>query len=73
MILHTKEIEANVLSFSQNVLTIPHKKQDITRGFRMLTLGWSDGKTFMPIDFFFSALKKAKSMASTTIDKRFRI
>jgi len=40
-------------------------------GFRMLTLGWSDGHTFLPIDF--SLLSSTKSLIngiSKTIDKR---
>jgi hypothetical protein len=41
------------------------------KGFRMLTLGWSDGHTFLPIDF--SLLSSTNSMINeitTEIDKR---
>lgn len=30
------------------------------KGFRMLTLGWSDGATFMPVDFALLSSKKAQ-------------
>ncbi|MBE1556125.1 hypothetical protein H4683_003246 [Filibacter limicola] len=30
------------------------------KGFRMLTLGWSDGHSFMPIDFSLLSSKKAQ-------------
>lgn len=43
------------------------------KGFRMLTLGWSDGYTFMPIDFSLlsSSSKKAQiNGISSQIDKR---
>lgn len=44
-----------------------HASQKIRfyKGFRMLILGWSDGTTFMPIDFsFFSSKKNQKLMTS---------
>lgn len=41
------------------------------KGFRMLTLGWSDGATFMPIDFSLLSSKKSKiNDISDGIDKR---
>lgn len=41
------------------------------KGFRMLTLGWSDGYTFMPIDFSLLSSKKAQiNGISSEIDKR---
>jgi hypothetical protein len=41
------------------------------KGFRMLTLGWSDGSTFIPVDFSLLSSKKAQiNGISTDIDKR---
>lgn len=41
------------------------------KGFRMLTLGWSDGFTFMPLDFTLLSSKKAQiNGISENIDKR---
>lgn len=41
------------------------------KGFRMLTLGWSDGYSFMPIDFSLLSSKKAQiNGISEKIDKR---
>ena len=41
------------------------------KGFRMLTLGWSDGATFMPVDFALLSSKKAQvNGISEQIDKR---
>jgi len=41
------------------------------KGFRMLTLGWSDGYSFMPIDFsLLSSLKAQINGISEKIDKR---
>jgi len=41
------------------------------KGFRMLTLGWSDGYTFMPLDFsLLSSTKSQINGISTDIDKR---
>ena len=41
------------------------------KGFRMLTLGWSDGATFMPLDFSLLSSKKAQiNGISEDIDKR---
>lgn len=41
------------------------------KGFRMLTLGWSDGFTFMPLDFaLLSSVKSQINGISTNIDKR---
>nr|WP_246494247.1 transposase [Lysinibacillus agricola] len=41
------------------------------KGFRMLTLGWSDGFTFMPLDFTLLSSKNAQiNGISNNIDKR---
>jgi len=41
------------------------------KGFRMLTLGWSDGHTFIPVDFsLLSSLKSKINDISNKIDKR---
>jgi hypothetical protein len=41
------------------------------KGFRMLTLGWSDGYTFMPVDFSLLSSKKTQiNGISEQIDKR---
>jgi hypothetical protein len=41
------------------------------KGFRMLTLGWSDGHSFMPVDFALLSSKKAQiNGISDKIDKR---
>src|SRR5690625_3948537 len=41
------------------------------KGFRMLSLGWSDGATFMPIDFSLLSSKKTEiNGISEKIDKR---
>jgi len=46
-------------------------KMKFYKGFRMLTLGWSDGSTFMPIDFSLLSSKKAQiNGISSKIDKR---
>ncbi|GIO23019.1 IS4 family transposase ISDha5 [Oceanobacillus sp. J11TS1] len=47
------------------------QKMRFYKGFRMLTLGWSDGATFMPIDFSLLSSKKSKiNGISDKIDKR---
>lgn len=47
------------------------QKMKFYKGFRMLTLGWSDGSTFMPVDFSLLSSKKAQiNGISTDIDKR---
>lgn len=47
------------------------QKMKFYKGFRMLTLGWSDGSTFMPIDFSLLSSKKAQlNGISAEIDKR---
>ncbi|MCM2531791.1 transposase [Neobacillus pocheonensis] len=47
------------------------KKDRFYKGFRMLTMGWSDGATFMPIDFsLLSSLKSQINGISEKIDKR---
>ena len=44
------------------------------KGFRLLTLGWSDGNTFIPVAFNLLSFTKSKnfrySEANPTIDKR---
>lgn len=41
------------------------------KGFRMLTLGWSDGHTFLPLDFALLSLSKSSlSGMNESIDKR---
>lgn len=41
------------------------------KGFRMLTLGWSDGATFIPIDFaLLSSTKSQINGIDERIDKR---
>lgn len=47
------------------------QKMRFYKGFRMLTLGWSDGCTFMPIDFSLLSSKKSQiNGISTEVDKR---
>lgn len=47
------------------------KKKRFYKGFRMLTLGWSDGSTFMPLDFtLLSSIKAQINGISEKIDKR---
>ncbi|HLS08074.1 IS4 family transposase [Lentibacillus sp.] len=47
------------------------QKMRFYKGFRMLTLGWSDGATFLPIDFSLLSSKKSKiNGISENIDKR---
>ncbi len=48
-----------------------HAKSSYCKGFRMLTLGWSDGQSFIPLDF--ALLSSSKSLIngiSVDIDKR---
>jgi hypothetical protein len=40
------------------------------KGFRMLTLGWSDGSTFMPLDYALLSSKNRLNEISEHIDKR---
>lgn len=41
------------------------------KGFHMLTLGWNDGATFVPIDFsMIASFKRIITHISETIDKR---
>ena len=48
-----------------------HAKGCHYQGFRMLTLGWSDGHTFLPVDFsLLSSNKSQINGISETIDKR---
>ena len=47
------------------------QKMRFYKGFRMLTLGWSDGATFIPVDFSLLSSKKSQINGITsTIDKR---
>lgn len=47
------------------------QKMRYYKGFRMLTLGWSDGATFIPLDFsLLSSQKSQINGISTKIDKR---
>src|SRR5699024_4385488 len=47
------------------------QKMRYYKGFRMLTLGWSDGATFMPIDFsLLSSQKSRLNDIDEKIDKR---
>jgi hypothetical protein len=48
-----------------------HAKSCYCKGFRMLTLGWSDGQTFIPLDFaLLSSSKSQINGISADIDKR---
>lgn len=48
-----------------------HAKNRYCKGFRMLTLGWSDGQTFIPLDFaLLSSSKSSINGISADIDKR---
>jgi hypothetical protein len=48
-----------------------HAKSRYYKGFRMLTLGWSDGQTFIPLDFsLLSSPKSSINGISADIDKR---
>jgi hypothetical protein len=50
-----------------------HVHHRYVRGFRMLTLGWSDGNTFLPLAFSLLSSAKKKNRiceANKTIDKR---
>ncbi len=47
------------------------QKMRYYKGFRMLTLGWSDGATFLPIDFSLLSSKKSRiNGISEKVDKR---
>ncbi|GGB37850.1 transposase [Virgibacillus dakarensis] len=47
------------------------QKMRFYKGFRMLTLGWSDGATFLPVDFSLLSSKKSQiNGISSKIDKR---
>ncbi len=45
-------------------------KMRFYKGFRMLTLGWSDGATFLPVDFSLLSSNNRLNGISTHIDKR---
>src|SRR5699024_1954555 len=47
------------------------QKMRFYKGFRMLTLGWSDGATFLPVDFSLLSSKKSQiNGISEKVDKR---
>lgn len=47
------------------------QKMRFSKGFRMLTLGWTDGATFIPVDFsLLSSTKSQINGISTKVDKR---
>ncbi|WP_059106227.1 IS4 family transposase [Shouchella shacheensis] len=47
------------------------QKMRFYKGFRMLTLGWSDGATFLPVDFSLLSSKKSQiNGISENVDKR---
>lgn len=52
--------------------TYDHVKQKYSRGFRLLTLGWSDGNTFIPVNgvLLSSANKKNRINEAVAFDKR---
>ena len=50
-----------------------HSKQRFIKGFNLLTLGWTDGYSFVPVDFAMLSSAKEKNRyneASDSIDKR---
>jgi len=49
-----------------------HSKKSYHRGFRMLTLGWSDGNTFLPVNSILLSSENEKSRINEaiTMDKR---
>ena len=49
-----------------------HSKKSYHRGFRMLTLGWSDGNTFLPVNSILLSSEKEKSRINEAVpmDKR---
>ncbi|MEI3615057.1 IS4 family transposase, partial [Pseudogracilibacillus sp. SO30301A] len=54
-------------------LVFDHTTGDFVRGFRMLTLGWSDGNTFVPLAFSLLSSAKQKNRfqeMDSNIDKR---
>ena len=55
-----------------------HNRRIMKRGFRLLTIGWSDGNSFLPVDFILLAYaKKEKQLQevnheTATAEKWFR-
>ena len=50
-----------------------HNKKQYLTGYRELTVGWSDGNTFLPVDFALMSSKKPKNMIGkgpTILDQR---
>ena len=48
-----------------------HARNCYYKGYRMLTLGWSDGHTFMPVDFsLLSSVKSQIQCMNQAVDKR---
>ncbi|GGL65879.1 IS4 family transposase [Sporolactobacillus putidus] len=78
---HTKVLIVDDSSFYRNrskkvellAHCFDHAKKRHYKGFRMLTLGWSDGTTFIPVDFSLLSSNKEKTRVNDinpTIDKR---
>ncbi|WOV86995.1 transposase [Sporosarcina oncorhynchi] len=47
-----------------------HASGGYYKGFKMLTLGWSDGMTFLPVDFTLQSSKKTENGIAEKLDKR---
>ena len=50
-----------------------HDKHEFLTGYRGLTIGWSDGNTFLPVNFALMSTKKKKNMIGSqpvTTDQR---
>ena len=47
-----------------------HTEQCYYKGFRMLTLGWSDGHTFLPLDFSLLSSTKSQLQVIVAVPKR---
>jgi hypothetical protein len=62
----SKKVELSARCFDHS-----SQKNRYYKGFRMITMGWSDGATFMPVDFsLLSSLKSKINGISEQIDKR---
>ncbi|CEI81229.1 hypothetical protein J18TS1_09630 [Oceanobacillus oncorhynchi subsp. incaldanensis] len=63
---HSKLVELLARYFNHS-----SQKMRFYKGFRMLTLGWPDGATFIPVDFSLLSSKKSQiNDISSKIDKR---
>lgn len=54
--------------------TFDHNKHEYLRGFRGLTIGWSDGNTFLPVNFALMSTKKLANLVgkpAQITDQRF--